>query len=160
MNAKLLFAATVIVSAIASLASTAALADDNTAPLTRAQVVEQLNLARATGTLQRTEYDFSVDRTVRSSALTRAEVIAALSVKRSPLLVGPLANESYNPTGTEYLIPSTTPRAQVKAETLEAIANGTLLRSDADFDQAQVARGSHAPAAKPTLARLFRGSAG
>ena len=57
MNAKLLFAATVIVSAIASLASTAALADEGKAPLTRAQVVEQLNVARANGTLQRTDYD-------------------------------------------------------------------------------------------------------
>ena len=154
MNAKLLFVAT-IVSALATFASTVAMADE--APLTRAQVTAQLDHARANGTLQKTDYDFvSLDR-AQVSTVTRAEVIAKLAVKPSPLLANSSdRSRTYNPFGTELLQPPTVTRAQVKAETLEAIASGTLPRSDYEEDQGVVARRANEHVAKPILARLFR----
>ena len=157
MNAKLLFAATVAVSALATLASTVAMADENNAPLTRAQVSAQLDQARASGTLQKTDYDFVAFDRGQVSTRTRADVVAALAAKPSPLLVGGSARSRlYNPFGTELLQASNLTRAQVKAETLEAVANGTLPRSDYDYDQALVARRASEHVAKPILARLFR----
>ena len=69
---------------------------------------------------------------------------------------GSARSRTYNPFGTELLQVSTVTRAQVKAETLEAVANGTLPRSDYDYDQALVARRASEHVAKPILARLFR----
>ena len=157
MNAKLLFAATVAVSALATFASTTVLADEIQAPLTRAQVTAQFEQARADGTLQKTDYDFNGASRAQGAALSRADVVATLAAKPSPLLVSNSArSRSYNPFGTELLQASTVTRAAIKAETREAIANGTLPRSDYEYDQNVVARRANDKAAKPILARLFR----
>ena len=157
MNAKLLFAATVAVSALATFASTTVLADEVNAPLTRAQVVAQFEQARAAGTLQKTDYDINVASPAQGAALNRADVVAALAARPSPLLAnGSARSRNYNPFGVELLQSSTVTRAAVKAETLEAAANGTLQRTDYEYDQSVVARRAVDKSAKPTLARLFR----
>ena len=157
MNAKLLFAATVAISALATFASSTVLADEINAPLTRAQVTAQLEQARANGTLQKTDYDFSHASRAQGTALSRAEVVATLTVKPSALLADTSARSRlYNPFGTELIQAPTVTRAAVKAETLEAVANGTLPRTDYEYDQNVVARRANDKAAKPILARLFR----
>ena len=157
MNAKLLFAATVAVSALATFASSTVLADEINASLSRAQVTAQLEQARANGTLQTTDYDFGVAGRSQSPALSRSEVVATLAAKPSTLLANSSArSRSYNPFGTELLQASTVTRAAVKSETLEAVANGTLPRTDYEYDQNQAARRAVDKSAKPILARLFR----
>lgn len=157
MNAKLLFAATVAVSALATFASTTVLADEINAPLNRAQVTAQLEQARANGTLQKTDYDFGVAGRSQNPSLSRSEVLATLAAKPSPLLANSSArNRSYNPFGTELIQASTVTRAAVKTETREAVANGTLPRTDYEYDQSQVARRAVDKNANSILARLFR----
>ena len=157
MNAKLLFAATVAVSALATFASSTVLADEINPPLTRAQVTAQLEQARANGTLQTTDYDFGVSSRSQSPALSRSEVVATLAARPNALLANSSArSRSYNPFGAELLQASTVTRAAVKAETLEAVAAGTLPRTDYEYDQNVVARRANDKAAKPILARLFR----
>ncbi len=157
MNAKLLFAATVAVSALATFASTTVLADEVNAPLTRAQVTAQFEQARAAGTLQTTDYDFANASRAQGTALSRSDVVATLATKPSALLANSSArSRSYNPFGTELLQASTVTRAAVKTETREAVANGTLPRTDYEYDQNLVARRAVDKNAKPILARLFR----
>lgn len=157
MNAKFLFAATVAVSALATFASTTVLANEIDAPLTRAQVTAQLEQARANGTLQTTDYDFGVAGRSQNPSLSRSDVLATLAAKPSALLANSSArNRSYNPFGTELLQASTVTRAAVKTETLEAVANGTLPRTDYEYDQSQVARRAVDKNANSILARLFR----
>ena len=157
MNAKFLFAATVAVSALATFASSTVLADEINAPLSRAQVTAQLEQARANGTLQKTDYDFGVAGRSQSPALSRNDVVATLAAKPSALLANSSArSRSYNPFGAELLQASTVTRAAVKSETLEAVANGTLPRTDYEYDQNQIARPAVDKNAKPILARLFR----
>ena len=157
MNAKLLFAATVAVSALATFASTAVLADEITAPLTRAQVTAQFEQARADGTLQRTDYDaYRADRALRTTR-SRADVVAELAAaKPNPAWVDHNSSFDANPFASERPFASTVTRAQVKAETREAIANGTIPRTDYEYDQGVVARRATDPSAKPILARLLR----
>ena len=158
MNAKLLFAATVIVSAIASLASTAALADEGKAPLTRAQVVEQLNVARANGTLQRTDYDVGIRSVASVSTTSRANVVEEFELARAS---GTLQRTDYDSGARDTFNVSTTTRAAVVEQLKVAITNGTLQRTDYDDDQALVARrAAEHDNASPILARLFRGKAG
>ena len=139
MNSKLLYAATLAL----SLVSTLALADG--APLTRAQVNAATQQAIATGTLRRTDYD---DGSYRAPAVhsnvTREQVLADLvqNEQARKALVGPLADEKYNPYGTEILETSTLARSAVKADVREAAANGTLQRTDYD-DAALLARNAH-----------------
>ena len=126
MNSKLLFAATLA----ASLASGLAIAGE--APLTRAQVVSELNQAAATGTLLRTDADFANAPVVASGpALTRAQVAGQVAQARAD---GTLLTSDADFSWKAQPSTSTTTRAAVKAEVREAIANGTLLRSDSDFD--------------------------
>jgi len=130
MNSKLLYAATVAV----SLISTLALADE-AAPLTRAQVNAELTQAINNGTLQRTDYDsYKSDAAVQSTK-SRDQVAVELSEAKAArkALKGPNANRTYNQYGMEVLrAPSTLTRAEVKADVQEAIANGTLQRTDYD----------------------------
>jgi hypothetical protein len=130
MNSKLLYAATVAV----SLISTLALADEAT-PLTRAQVNAELSQAISNGTLQRTDYDtYKVDAAIQSTK-TRDQVAVELSDAKAArkALKGPDANRTYNQYGMEAVrAPSTLTRAEVKADLQEAIANGTLQRTDYD----------------------------
>ena len=149
MNAKLLFLATVAV----SLASTLAMADE--APLTRAQVVGELNQAAASGTLQRTDYDFDkAPATV--STKSREQVVAELAAAKrpNPLLVS-LSDRSrtYNQFGTELLRPPTLARAEVKAEVVQALRDGTLPRTDYEDDRALVARRIQNHAGRPIVAQ-------
>lgn len=148
MNAKLLFAATVAV----SLASTLAMAADQT-PLTREQVVSELNQAAANGSLQKTDYDYARADGAAVSSKTREQVARELAAARQPNpLIVSLSDKSrsYNQFGTELLRPSVVERAQVKAEVVQALRDGSLPRTDYEYDQALVARRISNHAAAPT----------
>lgn len=157
MNAKLLFAATVAVSALATFASSTVLAD--VGPLTRAQVNAEFEQARANGTLQRTDADFyAADRAVRSTR-SRAEVVAELAAaKPNPEWIDHNSSFDANPFIAERTVASTVTRAQVKAETLDAMAKGTIPRNDYEFEQVLLAHRTGTAPVKPTLARLLRSS--
>jgi len=147
MNAKLLFAATVAV----SLASTLAMAD----PLSREQVNAQYAAAAANGTLQRTDYDFDrADRapvSTKSRAQTASEYAAAK--QPNPLLVSQSDRSSmYNPFGAELRQPSTLARADVKADVVAAVRDGSLPRTDYEYDSSLVSRRIHEHAARPVFA--------
>ena len=155
MNSKLLFAATVAISVISM--STVAMAEES--PVTRAQVNAELAQAIASHTLQRTDYDTANVATVNSSDRTRADVVADLGAAQTArkVLVGPDANRTYNPFGTEILARSTLARADVKTEVLQAAAAGTLHRSDYD-DGSLVARRAAQHTASSTLAQRVKGA--
>ena len=139
MNARLLYAATIAV----SLISTLAMAEQ--APLTRAQVIADLQQARADGTLKRTDYDAYRQDRAAVSTMTRAQVgieLADAQAERKTL-IGPDADRNYNPAGTRIREVSTLARATVKEEVREAAANGTLQRTDYD-DTALLARRAQA----------------
>ncbi len=144
MNSKLLYAITVAISFLGSLAM-AGSAVAATEPLTRAQVSAELAAAAVNGTLQRTDYDFNTMPAASASTTPRSQVIAELgdAKARRKALVGPQANRLYNPFGTEILGPSIVTRAEVKAEVLQAAAAGTLQRTDYD-DATLVARRANA----------------
>jgi len=149
MNAKLLFVATVAV----SLASTLAMADE--APVTRAQVIAELNQAAANGTLQRTDYDFDKVATTASTK-SREQVVAELAAAKrpNPLLVSQSdRSRTYNQFGTELLRTSTLARTDVKAEVVQAQRDGTLPRSDYEDDRALVARRIQNHTAKSVVAQ-------
>ena len=147
MNAKLLFAATVAV----SLVSTYAMAD----PLTREQVNAQYAAAAANGTLQRTDYDFDrADRTQHATK-TREQVAAeyAAAKQANPLLVSESdRNDKYNPFGAELRQQSTLARADVKASVVAAVRDGSLPRTDYEYDTALVSRRLHEHVASPVFA--------
>jgi hypothetical protein len=151
LNSKLLYAATVAVSLLSSLA----MADE--APLTRAQVNAETQQAIANGTLRRTDYDDVTRGPVTPSTTTRADVAVELADAKAArrALIGPNADRNYNPFGTEILRSSTLARADVKADVLQAAANGTLQRTDYD-DAALVARRAKAHAASATFAQRFK----
>ena len=156
MNRKLLYAATVAV----SLISTLAMADE--APLTRAQVNAEVQQARANGTLQRTDYISGAYRPEAvTSNVTRAQVGAELAQAKAARvgLVGPLTNSRYNPYGAEVLQTSTLARNGVKNEVRAAAANGTLQRTDYD-DAALMARQSQQHRASGNFAQRFKAKFG
>ncbi|HTM76215.1 MAG TPA: DUF4148 domain-containing protein [Devosia sp.] len=138
MNSKLLFTAALA----ASLASGLAIADE--APLTRTQVVSELNQAVAAGTLLRTDAEFANAPIVaQGPALTRAQVAGEVAAARAD---GTLLMSDADFAWNTQPSASTLTRAAVTAEVREAIANGTLLRSDSDFDGVHAAshfNGSH-----------------
>lgn len=151
MNAKILFAATVAV----SLASTWAMAADQT-PLTREQVVSELNQAATNGTLQKTDYDYARADSAAVSSKTREQVAGELAAARQPNpLIVSLSDKSrnYNPFGTELKRPSVVERAQVKAEVVQALRDGSLPRTDYEYDQGLVARRISNHAAAPRFAQ-------
>ena len=154
MNSKFLYAATVAVSLISSLA----MADE--APVSRAQVNAELRQAIVDGTLQRSDYSADSYRSVATaSTKTRAQVGVELAQAKAAraALVGPNANRTYNPSGTQVLETSTLARSEVKEELREAAANGTLQRTDYDYgDAAQVARSAKAHAAGTALAQRVK----
>lgn len=152
MNSKFLYAATVAV----SLISTLAMADE--APATRAQVNAELHQAIVDGTLQRSDYGDDAYRANQGvSTKTRAQVATELAQAGAArkTLVGPDANRTYNPYGTQIHETSTLARAAVKQEVLEAAANGTLQRTDYD-DAALVARRANAQAASAAFAQRVK----
>ncbi len=155
MNSKLLFAATVAV----SLISTLAMADDvaNASPVTRAQVNAELSQAIATHTLQRTDYDSTANNVIVTSNRGRADVLVELASAKAArkALVGPDANRTYNQYGTEILAHSTLTRSEVKTEVRQAAAAGTLQRTDYD-DTTVVARRAKQHIASATLAQRVK----
>ena len=151
MNSKLLFAATIAV----SLVSTLALADEG--QLTRAQVNADLQQAIATHTLRRTDYDSTPVNAVITSDRTRADVAADLASAKAArkALIGPNANRTYNPDGVAVLARSTLSRDVVKNEVLQAAAAGTLQRTDYD-DAALLARRANQHAANSKFAQRVK----
>jgi hypothetical protein len=152
MNSKLLYAATVAV----SLISTLAFADE--APVSRAQVNAEVQQAIANGTLRRTDYDTGSYRPQAvTSNVTRQQVAVELAQAKQArkALVGPDANRTYNPFGTQILETSTLARSEVKNEVLQAAAAGTLQRTDYD-DVASLTRKANQHAASATFAQRFK----
>jgi Domain of unknown function (DUF4148) len=151
MNSKCLYAATLAVSLISTLAMAEA------APVTRAQVNAELSRAIADGTLQRTDYDTGAPVATANSTLTREQVnVASLNAKAAKTsLNGSDANSSYNAFGAALRTPSPVTRAEVRSDVLQAAASGTLHRSDYDYDDSTYATGrSKAKATvSPTLAQ-------
>ena len=121
MNAKLLFATTMVL----ALASSLALADE--APITRAAVIADYQQAARAGQLHRNDYyDELVSRPAPESQVARAQVLAELKAPRDPRLVGPLLNRNYNQFGTELMREPIYSRADVKADVLQARIEHTL----------------------------------
>ena len=153
MNSKFLYAATIAV----SLVSTLAMADE--APATRAQVKAELRQSIVDGTLQRSDYSADSYRAVgNASTATRAQVGVEMAQAKAARarLVGPDANRTYNPYGTSILETSTLARSEVKDDVRTAIANGTLQRTDYDYDSALVARRANAQAASAKFAQRLK----
>jgi hypothetical protein len=154
MNSKLLYAATIAVSLIGTLAMAG---NAVSAPLTRAEVTSELAAARANGTLQRTDYDADKQIPSTNANTSRDQIRSELAdskVARSALK-GPNADRTYNQYGTEILKTSILSRAEVKNEVREAAANGTLQRTDYD-DAALVARRANAHAASAKFAQRVK----
>jgi hypothetical protein len=155
MNAKLLYAAT---TALALASSLAVAGGNGQQPLTRAEVNKAWSQAAADGTLRKNDYDYDAQDFKGTPTKMRAEVLAEMRVPRDPALVGPLRNRTYNPGGMETLRVSTLPRADVKAEVMTAIREGTLRHTDYD-DETVVARAARrAPGGMP--APVVAGSTG
>ena len=150
INSKLLYAATVAV----SLLSTLAMADE--APVTRTQVNAEVRQAMASGTLRRNDYDEPIVATAVSTK-TRAEVGTEMAEAKAArkVLKGPWANRTFNPSGVDIFKTSTLTRAEVKSDVVQAAANGTLQRTDYD-DAALVARRAAAHTASSTLAQRLK----
>ena len=161
MNSKLLYAATLAVSLLASLAVAGGAMAATDGSLTRAEVNADLAQARADGTLQRSDYpeaDFRAAAvTAVTSTQTRAQVAIDLADAKASrkTLIGPNANRIYNPAGTEFLRVSTVSRAEVRSEVLQAAATGTLQRTDYD-DAALVARRANAHIASQRFAQRVK----
>lgn len=154
MNSKLLFAATVAVSLIGTLA----LADQaNAGALTRAEVKAELAHAIANGTLQRTDYGNEFRASANVSTTTRERVVAQLAAAQAgrASLVGPDANRTYNPYGPAILQTSDLARGRVKAEVRRAAADGTLQRIDYT-EPALAARQAHAQVASQRVAQRLK----
>jgi hypothetical protein len=120
-----------IIAAVLTLASAGAVqaqvAQDASA--TRVGVIADLQKARASGQLHRTDwYDELASRAPAGSTQTRTDVRAqyqtAVAGRRA--LPGPLASRNYNPFGAEILKPDVATRAEVKSDVLTARAAGAL----------------------------------
>ncbi len=152
MNSKFLYAATVAVSLISSLA----FADD--APVSRERVNADLRQAVANGTLQRTDYDTGSYRPqAAASNLTRQQVVVELAQARQARrpLNGSDGSGSYNPYGAQLRQVSTLARSEVKADVLQAAKAGTLQRTDYD-DVAALSRKANQHAAAGTFAQRIK----
>lgn len=157
MNSKLLYAATVALALVSGLA----LADEGQ-PQSREQVAAAWNQAAADGSLRHNDYDYDkVDARIASSR-TRNEVVTEMLTSRpDPALVGPLRSRTYNPGGMETLRVSTLPRADVKAQVLAAVRDGSLRHSDYDDLPVRTAHRvtrNAAPILAGTSGRLSSGS--
>jgi Domain of unknown function (DUF4148) len=152
MNSKLLYAATIAI----SLISTLAMADNaSSAPLTRAEVKAELDTAIKNGTLQRTDYDSYKQEANANTSRDQIRSELADSKLARKALKGPNADRTYNQYGTEILKTSILSRAEVKNDVREAAANGTLQRTDYD-DAALVARRANAHAASAKFAQRVK----
>ncbi len=136
MNAKILFAGTLVF----ALASSLAFAQD-AKPLTRAEVLADYGRAAADGTLHRTDYDDVGRDSAAPSTRTRADVVAErASARGASTLPGPMRNRTYNPYGNETLRPAAVTRNEVKTQVAGAVHDGSLRRSDYDNVPVTVSR--------------------
>ena len=133
MNSKLLYAATVAMALISTLAMAGQAAASN-APLTGAEVKADVLKAAVNGTLQRTEYGLATPDTRSVSTLSRAEVYAELAAAKASCkgLIEPERSETHKPFGPEIGFASTPTRAEVKADVVQAAVHGTLRHTDCD----------------------------
>lgn len=133
MNSKLLYAATVAMALISTLAMAGQAAASN-APLTGAEVKADVLKAAVNGTLQRTEHGPATPDTRFVSTLSRAEVYTELAAAKASRkgLIGPERSETYKPFGPEIGFASTPTRAEVKADVVQAAVHGTLRHTDCD----------------------------
>ena len=151
MNAKILFTATLAV----ALASSLALAGEVQPATTRADVVADLQKARADGTLRKNDYDYDARDFGTLPARSREDVLAELRAPRDKMLVGFTArNRTYNPYGSELLRMQPVSRASVKADVMTAMREGSLRRSDYDDVPLRATRRHADPAAAPILAEV------
>lgn len=151
MNSKLLYAATVAL----ALASGLAMADEGQ-PMKRDQVAKDWSQAVAAGTVRKNDYDYDKYEARALSTRTRDEVVADMKASRPPKeLVGPLRNRTFNPAGMETLRVSSLPRAEVKAQVVAAMHEGTLRHSDYDDVPVRARRVTERVAA-PVLAGASR----
>lgn len=148
MNSRLLYAATLAL----AVASTLAVAGENPT-LTRDQVANDWNQAVADGTVRKSDYDYDKYDTRVLSTRSRDEVLADMRASRpDKALTGPLRNRTYNPAGMETLRVSTMRRAEVKAQVVAAMRDGTLRRGDYDDVPVRAARRATERSASPILA--------
>ena len=111
-----------------ALISPMAMADE--AAAANAAVTIDLQNAPGAARLHHTDYDDALAaRPAPSSQLRRDQVLATLKTPADRRLVGPLRSRTYNPYGTELMRESTTSRAEVKSQVLEARArHGSSVR--------------------------------
>lgn len=151
MNSKFLYAATIAV----SLVSTLALADE--APLTRAQVKAEATKAALEGTLPRPDDPAFVYPQATPSTLTREQVVADL--RRSPAVgIALIAPEEagYHDLHPQSQGSSTLTRSEVQSEVRQAVKDGTLRRPD--DDEATLWR-ARTPAVAPTVSQRGKAKA-
>ena len=155
MNPKLLYAGTIALALVSSLAY-----GQDAKPLTRAEVAAEYSRAAAAGTLRHTEHaDVERDRDLRTSKTTRAEVLADMDAsRRNNKLVGPMRSRNYNPYGSELNRPPTMTRSDMRTQVGAAMRDGTLRRSDYDHVPVSVSRRAArerglAPTGKPQAER-------
>lgn len=122
MKAQHLIAAAVL----ALTASHAAFAQDAAAPKTRAEVLAELQQARADGTLETRNNFHGVHlRQSSESGKTREQVKAELAAARADGSL--LALQNYEGVATDLAFASAKTRAEVRAEVQQAIASGEHL---------------------------------
>ncbi len=152
MNSRLLYAATLAL----AVASTLAVAGENPT-LTRDQVANDWNQAVADGTVRKSDYDYDKYDARALSTRTRDQVLADMKASRpDKTLTGPLRNRTFNPAGMETLRVSTMQRAEVNAQVVAAMRDGTLRHSDYDDVPVRAARRATERSASPILAGTGR----
>ena len=132
MNSKFLYAATIAVSLISTVAMAGESQDREYGPGAYRAETTQSNVTR-----QQVAVELAQAKTARKA------------------LSGPDANRTYNPFGTQVLETSTLARSEVKSEVLAAAAAGTLQRTDYD-DVASLNRKANQHAASATFAQRFK----
>lgn len=154
MNSKFLYAVTIAV----SLVSTLALADE--APLTREQVKAEARKAALEGTLRHPDFDLAVHRPQTPSTLTREQVVADL--KRSPAVgIALIAPEEagYHDMHPQSQGSSTLTRSEVQDEVRQAVKDGTLPHPDDSEATLWSARRLGTPTAAPTVSQRGKAKA-
>src|ERR1700712_1333256 len=97
MNPKILFAGTLALALVSSLAFA-----QEAKPVSRADVIAEYSRAAAEGSLHRTDYDDVARASAAASTRSRADVVAQIAAARGAnTLVGPMRNRSYNAYGSE-----------------------------------------------------------
>ena len=134
MNTKLLFAA------MMGLALVGPVARADEAPVASAAVTADVRNAPGAARLHHTDYDDELAaRPAPGPQALRDDVRAALKVPADRRLVGPLRSKTYNPYGTELMRESSSSRAEVRSQVLEARAEHALRPAGEAAEQAATA---------------------